>query len=603
MNDQASSDYPICHSPLPDPTQAQRRRDSFGFSISDLKQSRARGCGFCGILIESINRQIHDKIELDSDSYSLMPAMESQRRHVTLSTFGGFPYDGLDFYLLSNEQNSSAPSFLASLPQIYSFPRDIRTLPEIPQMAECPKTWDLISRCIADCVANHPHCNEEPSNATLLLPSRVLQLTSDGKATMVRLVDLNSSTSVEYAALSYSWGHTPARPPLTTTRKNLDQMRRGIDKMGDVYQNAFVTIISASTHSCHESFLSNMRQDSVALARSGPGDVCIKARRSVARGHHLRFNESYSEVDSIDGRAWTLQERVLSNRAVVFTGAEVQWQCRASKTCECGLPDQFAKANPGWDANMVWQIFLVEYTKRSLTMVKDRLPALSAIARKISTSIDSEYFAGLWSNSLVKGMCWTLFPTTYIAPSFSWASVVGPVRYKTYSAVQEPRWLARPVSQHIVHRTDDTFGGVSEAYVDLEALLLPARLSNVRGGQGFELHIDCIPNVRYITVEVDDPIKRIAQKDGLNSTLRRFPTPPGGYRPGEEAFIDTPIHFMPLCVEVTFTLDLAITWCLLLGSMSDNAGYERLGNATVYVKTSISDFGILKKEKQIIRIF
>jgi hypothetical protein len=109
-------------------------------------------------------------------------------------------------------------------------------------------------------------------------------------------------------------------------------------KMGDAYQNAFVTIISVSTHSCHESFLSNMRQDSVALARSGPGDVCIKARRSVARGHHLRFNESYSEVDSIDGRAWTLQERVLSNRAVVFTGAEVQWQCRASKTCECGLP-------------------------------------------------------------------------------------------------------------------------------------------------------------------------------------------------------------------------------------------------------------------------
>ncbi|KAI8689425.1 HET domain-containing protein [Fusarium sp. Ph1] len=593
--------------------------------------------------------------------------MESKRRHATLSNFGGSPYDGLDFYLLSNEQNGSAPSFLASLPQIYSFPRDIKTLPEVPQMAECPKTWDFISRCIANCVSNHPDCNRKPSDATLVLPSRVLQLISDGKATIVRLVDLNPSTPVEYAALSYSWGHTPARPPLTTTRKNLDQMRRGIDvsqlpstlrdaatvcsrlginmlwidslciiqddandwdkesqKMGDVYQNAFVTIISASTHSCHESFLSNMRQDSVALARSGPGDACIKARISVARGHHLRFNESYGEeVDPIDGRAWTLQERVLSNRAVIFTGAEVQWQCRASKTCECGLPseetiselirDQLAKANPGWDANMAWEIFLAEYTKRSLTMVKDRLPALSAIARKISTSIDSEYFAGLWSNSLVKGMCWavftgkprrdTYFPTTYIAPSFSWASVVGPVRYKTYSAVQEPRWLARPVSQHIVHRTDDTFGGVSEAYVDLEALLLPARLCNVRGGQGFEMRIDCIPNVRGIEVQLDGPIKRITQKDGLSSSLRRFPTPPGGYQPGEEAFINTPIHFMPLCVDATFGLDTTITWCLLLGSVSDNAGYERLGNATVYVKSSISNFGILDKEKQIVRIF
>ena len=253
------------------------------------------------------------------------------------------------------------------MPQVYSFPRDIKTLPEVPQIGECPETWHFISRCIVDCVSNHPGCNQKPSDATLVLPSRVLQLTSDGKATIVRLVDLNSPTPVEYAALSYSWGHTPARPPLTTTKKSLDQMRRGIDvsqlpstlrdaaavcsrlginmlwidslciiqddandwdkesqKMGNVYQNAFVTIISASTHSCHESFLSNMRQGSVALARSGPGDACIKARRSVPRGHHLRIDESYGEeVDPIDGRAWTLQERVLSNRAVVFTGAEV----------------------------------------------------------------------------------------------------------------------------------------------------------------------------------------------------------------------------------------------------------------------------------------
>ncbi|WAO84779.1 HET domain-containing protein [Fusarium falciforme] len=339
-------------------------------------------------------------------------------------------------------------------------------------------------------------------------------------------------------------------------------------KMGDVYQNAFVTIISASTHSCHESFLSSMRQGSVALAKSGPGDVCIKALRTAARGHYLRFNESYGEeVDPIDDRAWTLQERVLSNRAVVFTGAEVQWQCRTSKTCECGLPsektiseiirEQLSKANPGWDPNMAWEIFLAGDT---------------------------------------------YFPTTYIAPSFSWVSVVGPVRYKTYSLGPEPHWLACPVLQDIVHRTDDTFGGASEAYIDLKAVLLPARLSNVRGGQGFELHIDCIPNVRYITVEVDGLIKRIAQKDDLISTLRQFPTTPGGHQPGEEAFIDTPIHFMPLFTE-GFNLNQTITWCLLLGSLSDNAGYERLGNATVYFKTATSDFDIREKEKQIIRIF
>lgn len=559
-------------------------------------------------------------------------------------------------------QNNSVRGSLASLPRIYSFPRGLETLPEVPQVAECSETWDFISRCIADCVSNHPNCNQNPSDPTVVLPSRVLQLASNGKATRVRLVDLDTSRPVKYAALSYSWGYTPTRPPLTTTSKSIDQMRRGIDisqlpstlrdasvvclrlgidllwidslcivqddandwdkesrKMGAVYQNAFFTIVSASTHSCHEGFLNNIRQDSVALARSGPGDACIKARKSVARGHHVRFSESYGEeFDPIDGRAWTLQERVLSTRAVVFTGAEVQWQCRTCKTCECGLSsdetisepirEQLAGENPHWHTTRAWESFLIEYTKRKLTMEKDKLPALSAIARLLSASIDSEYFAGLWSNSLVKGMCWavfgtdTYFPVTYIAPSFSWASVVGPVRYKTYSDGKKTRWLARPVSQHIVHRTDDSFGGVSEAHVDLEALLLPARLSNVKGGQSFELHIDCIQNVRYLKATVDGPIRRVAQKDGLSSTLRRLRTPSGGYQPGEGGFSDTPIHLMPLCVE-GFGSDKTTILCLLLGSVSDNEGHERLGNATFDVRTSISDFGILEKEKQIVRIF
>ncbi|EEU40003.1 uncharacterized protein NECHADRAFT_75851 [Fusarium vanettenii 77-13-4] len=662
MNGQASPDCPICHSPLPDPTQAQRRRDSFGFSISELKQSHARGCGFCGILLESINRQIQDKIGLDSERYHLLPSKENQRRHVTLYSYESLPHHGLVFYLLDNAQNGSARGSLVSLPQIYGFPRGLETLPEVPPMAECSETWGFISRCIADYVSNHPECNKKPSDPMIVLPSRVLQLASNGTATTVRLVDLDSSTPVKYAALSYSWGYTPTRPPLTTTSKSIAQMRRGIDisqlpstlrdasivcsrlgidmlwidslciiqddandwnkesrKMGDIYQNAFFTIVSASSHSCHEGFLNSIRQDSVALARSGPGGACIKARKSVARGHHIRFSESYGEeFDPIDSRAWTLQERVLSTRAVVFTGAEVQWQCRTCKTCECGLGsdetisepirEQLAGENPGWHTTRAWESFLIEYTKRNLTMEKDKLPALSAIARLLSTTINSEYFAGLWSNSLVKGMCWavfdtdTYFPTTYIAPSFSWASVVGPVRYKTYSDGEKTRWLARPVSQHIVHRTDDAFGGVSKAYVDLEALLLPARLSNVKGGQSFELQIDCISNIRYLRAEVDGPIKRIAQKDGLNSTLRRFPTPPGGYQPGENAFIDTPIHLMPLCAE-GFGPDKTAIWCLLLGSVSDNAGYERLGNATVDVRTAISDFGILEKEKEIVRIF
>jgi hypothetical protein len=82
---------------------------------------------------------------------------------------------------------------------------------------------------------------------------------------------------------------------------------------------------------------------------------------------------------------------------------------------------------------------VTKYTKRALTVPTDKLPALSGLAneyrgRKRRTNT---YLAGIWSSTILQGLQWeraernTVLarPLQYIAPSWPWAFVSGPVKY------------------------------------------------------------------------------------------------------------------------------------------------------------------------------
>jgi hypothetical protein len=73
----------------------------------------------------------------------------------------------------------------------------------------------------------------------------------------------------------------------------------------------------------------------------------------------------------------------------------------------------------------------------SLTFGKDKLPALSGIAKMIME--DDEYVAGMWKSDLIKGLLWRRkfgeesvgISTEWRAPSWSWAKacINGPITY------------------------------------------------------------------------------------------------------------------------------------------------------------------------------
>ena len=78
-----------------------------------------------------------------------------------------------------------------------------------------------------------------------------------------------------------------------------------------------------------------------------------------------------------------------------------------------------------------WYMLLMDYTKRQLTNARDRLPAISGVARIIAERLGWEYVAGLWSHDLERALLWyvlypgiplSINPAHYSGPSWSWAS-------------------------------------------------------------------------------------------------------------------------------------------------------------------------------------
>lgn len=164
--------------------------------------------------------------------------------------------------------------------------------------------------------------------------------------------------------------------------------------------------------------------------------------------------------EPLDSRAWCLQEGILSPRSFRYGTFELAWTCRTRAACECTPEGVETHYYPTLDLEKEsqsalyyswWQQIVQMYTSRALTYGKDRLPALSGLALEMKHVTQDTYLAGLWKNDLRSGLCWQrpslsnpsplnqyrywpdhrllTKPLENRAPSWSWASLDGPVEF------------------------------------------------------------------------------------------------------------------------------------------------------------------------------
>jgi hypothetical protein len=218
------------------------------------------------------------------------------------------------------------------------------------------------------------------------------------------------------------------------------------------------------------------------------------------------------EHEPLNKRAWTLQERLLSPRTLHYGSQEMYWECQCCVLCEDGalLTREFPTLNKvlaSWSASEKdesrhdrWYKLVEEYTGRNLTRDQDKLPALSGLANLMAAKTGDVYVAGLWKRDVIKDLFWSVeivepshycdnpehdaamppatkasvkHPTQYRAPSWSWASLDGKVKYWH---LNEAAIKARCLDVQVPPAGKDKFGRVQLGWMTIEVSSLSSIL-------------------------------------------------------------------------------------------------------------------------------
>ncbi|RDW75449.1 hypothetical protein BP6252_06591 [Coleophoma cylindrospora] len=524
--------------------------------------------------------------------------------------------------------------------------------------------FQQISSWIQHCEETHEDCNQtHPST-----PRRLLDIgdpLQNANARTIRLVQ-DIREPVKYIALSHCWGKNQN---LTTTSASLESRLTSISwddlpktyqdaitvlrrlnlryiwidslcilqdddldwatessKMSDIYEDSYLTLAAALAPGDDYGFLNPVQERKKHLG--APLDLSdYGINEDTVWVREIHDNRTLESPQWLASRAWTLQESLIPPRLLTFS-VTTSFECRAAQHCECGsglFPDPFCGNTEDFEKidrtecarilessvsnqevyNYWYRKLLAPYSRRELTNLNDRLPALSGLASKFSLRLNDNYLAGLWEKDLITGLTWeTNDPCRNLldrAPSWSWASVEG--------SIEKFAWESRSMEMSLeildVQVTTDPAGMVRKgslrvygmmcmAFLNIEQVMFTKEWQSPRDGQhdykyslvrkGFENENDAIIHTDFNVgpaLKFDTPLSvgvaKTSNGESLEFLQRSFDDP--------SQFLE-PVSGNVLCVllhqsYVKNERHLERVYLVLGPNSSDIGVYYRLGIVTV----------------------
>lgn len=302
----------------------------------------------------------------------------------------------------------------------------------------------------------------------------------------------------EYLALSYCWGQS--NEPAKTTRANFQARKQRLEeqnfpktirdaihltrRMGIRY--LWVDAICIIQPSNKDQYLVDWEKEAPMMASYYSNARCLvsalwasdssqgifterRAQKYPQKTSPISFDEAQNEtlylpVDNpifhqeftyrpLLTRGWCFQERVLSPRALHWSANCLYWQCQSlTEASEQDPDDELPRAYPAFarDEPQIfqkgaefalsssWLRAVVAYMRTDFTYLTDRLIAIESLGTRLAEIHGVEYFAGVFSSELTRGLLWRLMGDSESSeklsyfPSWSWASstVSGPVYFE-----------------------------------------------------------------------------------------------------------------------------------------------------------------------------
>ncbi|RSL59013.1 hypothetical protein CEP54_007520 [Fusarium duplospermum] len=384
--------------------------------------------------------------------------------------------------------------------------------------------WKLIQGVDPDTrYATLSHCWGEESSFTTskaTLQDRIKGITQNELPATFQ----NAVTVAQALGLEYLWIDS-----LCIVQDDDSDWKHETSRMGGIYERACVTIAASSSSGDHLAFLESSRGRSYYAGHDIDAWPFMSTSYIVGRPvHDVRQATS---MDPLARRAWAFQERLMSKRYLSYSTA-LTWTCRGGFICECGLdfkadplfngpsysglelscfeqPDKPAFVRlmdqdppPSFDLHYLWYNEIVHpYSRRELTRHSDRLPAFSGVVKRFHEKIPHDnYLAGLWEQDITRGLLWTtktsesgvpggrLPEDGYRAPSWSWASVEGPMSFLSpHQKAPNPGIFRTSVieAQCQPESMDSPYGHVSDGFLRLKG---PATLATLTISPTVSLH-------------------------------------------------------------------------------------------------------------------
>lgn len=120
-----------------------------------------------------------------------------------------------------------------------------------------------------------------------------------------------------------------------------------IADMARIYSQATVTTIASRASRAVDGFLEEINLTSRALLAVRLPFQCPGKEATVGSAYLTHIEGGRNGSEPIDSRAWTLQERYLSNRVVEFGSLQTAWTC-ATSSATASSPASSNSYVDGW---------------------------------------------------------------------------------------------------------------------------------------------------------------------------------------------------------------------------------------------------------------
>lgn len=491
----------------PSSAHAQFRREHQN-TRSSLIEAADSGCPICSILLEQIREKFIPSSSKElkymykelEDINSFISSYDNVLRDPICNVYFSWPGEMLAGSIGGNEPQVMANFYLYRVPP--QIPVDI----QIEQSTGSESAFQLIESWLDGCKSRHEKCRlaiaEVASSPTRLL------CVSDGKIRLVHTSKL--PMKVKYLTLSHCWGTLEI---LKLTKQNLETLSQEIqeDNLPKTFREAIKTsrllgfmylwidslcIIQDDAEDWRKE-ASRMGDvysgSSLNLSASGAKDGsegCFSIRdgglfRRIQRfdfelgfATPVRFtcvdmtiHTGAVEHSSVSERGWCFQERFLPTRTLHFTKQQLYWECRCQLACETFQHELPRTSGEVYmerdDLKKIWSAVIRDYSRRKLTFGKDKLIAISGVAKWLQKRTGDEYICGHWRNCLELQLLWVsanagnIFQRLGTIPTWSWLSLDGSVVPVFYEGMEaRGRVLIKVEDVQIKYASVDPFGDV-----------------------------------------------------------------------------------------------------------------------------------------------